>query len=119
LLEVPDKRIGMISLKQKYFDIVIEAKDRMVRRGKWKLTYQPLTDGTIYRLFDIERDPGCTDDVIGRFPEVATELRHLLDKWMANDPRSIRPAPSRSHPATAVADVATFDGAEAAIGKAS
>jgi arylsulfatase A-like enzyme len=120
LLEVPDKRIGMISLKPQYFDIVIEAKDRMVRRGKWKLTYQPLTDGAIYRLFDIERDPGCTDNVIGRFPEVATELRQLLDKWMANDPRSIRPAPSRSHPATAVADVAaTLDRAEAAIGRAS
>jgi len=45
LLEIPDKRLGMISLKPKYADIIIAAKDRMVRVGNWKLTYQPLTNG--------------------------------------------------------------------------
>ena len=59
LLEIPDKRIGMISLKPKYVDIIIAAKDRMVRVGDWKLTYQPLTDGAIYRLFNIRDDPAC------------------------------------------------------------
>ena len=86
LLEVPDKRSGMISLKPRYLDIVIAAKDRMVRRGKWKLSYQPLTDGAIYRLFDIAADPDCQFDVIDRFPEVAAELRDLLDRWMNEDP---------------------------------
>jgi arylsulfatase A-like enzyme len=86
LLEIPDKRDGMISLKPKYLDIVIAAKDRMVRRGKWKLTYQPLTDGVIYRLFDIEDDPGCQTNVIEQHPQIAAELRALLDRWMADDP---------------------------------
>jgi len=89
LLEVPDKASGMISLKPKYFDIVIAAKDRMVRLGKWKLTYQPLIDGAIYRLFDIETDPGCQQDVIDRHPQIAVELRLLLDRWMSDDPKLV------------------------------
>ncbi len=98
LLEVPDKAIGMISLKPKYLDVVIAAKDRMIRLGKWKLTYQPLEDGAIYRLFDIERDPGCTVDLIDHYAGVAAELRALLEQWMANDrqltPRGAAPRPS-------------------------
>ncbi len=86
LLEVPDKRNGMIALKRKYLDIVIAAKDRMVRKGKWKLTYQPLVEGTVYCLFDIENDPGCQENIIERHPEVARELRSLLEEWMADDP---------------------------------
>jgi len=92
----------MISLKPEYFDIVIEAKDRMVRKGKWKLTYQPLNDGAIYRLFDIESDPGCTDNLIDRHPGVAADLRSLLDGWMTADSGSMRA--SRSHPRAQVAD---------------
>jgi arylsulfatase A-like enzyme len=95
LLEVPDKAIGMISLKPQYADIVVAAKDRMVRLGKWKLTYQPLTDGAIYRLFDIEQDPGCMNNVIDRHPQVAAELRSLLDRWMSADSQAARLAPLR------------------------
>jgi hypothetical protein len=43
--------------QRKYVDIIIAAKDRMVRVGDWKLTYQPLTDGATYRLFNIREDP--------------------------------------------------------------
>jgi len=87
LLEVLDKRSGMISLKRQYSDIVIAAKDRMVRRGNWKLTYQPLTNGVIYRLFDIEADPGCLNNIIEQHPQVASELRDLLEEWMNDDPK--------------------------------
>jgi arylsulfatase A-like enzyme len=86
LLEIPDKQNGMIALKRKYLDIVVAAKDRMVRRGKWKLSYQPLTNGVVYRLFDIERDPGCQNNIIDRYPEVARELRVLLERWLEDDP---------------------------------
>ena len=85
LLEVPDKRLGMISLKPQYQDVVIVAKDRMVRLGDWKLTYQPLAGGPLYRLFNIKRDPGCRDDVLAAHPEVANRLRALLEAWMAED----------------------------------
>lgn len=85
LLEVPDKRLGMISLKSKYQDAVIVAKDRMVRLGDWKLTYQPLAGGPLYRLFNIRHDPGCRHDVLVDHPEVAHRLRALLEDWMAED----------------------------------
>ncbi len=90
LLEVPDKKVGMISLKPEYVDIIVAAKDRMVRVGDWKLTYQPLTDGAIYRLFNIREDPACLRDVIEEHPQTARELRVLLDGWMAQDSRSTR-----------------------------
>ncbi len=90
LLEVPDKRIGMISLKSKYVDIIVAAKDRMVRVGDWKLTYQPLTDGAIYRLFNIRDDPACLHNVLERHPRIAEELKTLLDGWMDEDPKSAR-----------------------------
>jgi arylsulfatase A-like enzyme len=114
LLEVPDKAIGMISLKPRYFDIVIAAKDRMVRLGRWKLTYQPLQDGAIYRLFDIESDPGCRDNVIDRHPEVAAQLRALLDGWMANDTQLARNRGAASRLAAA-ASLPGASGAAAAV----
>jgi arylsulfatase A-like enzyme len=90
LLEVPDKRIGMISLKPKYVDVIIAAKDRMVRVGDWKLTYQPLIDGAIYRLFNIREDPGCLHDVQEQHQAVAEQLKSLLDRWLDDDPKSGR-----------------------------
>jgi arylsulfatase A-like enzyme len=90
LLEVPDKRIGMISLKRKYVDSIIAAKDRMVRVGDWKLTYQPLTDGATYRLFNIREDPGCLRNVLDRYPETAEQLKTMLNRWMDDDPKSGR-----------------------------
>ena len=90
LLEVPDKRVGMISLKPEYVDIIIAAKDRMVRVGDWKLTYQPLIDGAIYRLFNIREDPACLHNVMEQHPRTAEHLRRLLDQWMDDDPKSGR-----------------------------
>jgi hypothetical protein len=94
LLEVPDKRIGMISLKRKYVDIIIAAKDRMVRVGDWKLTYQPLTDGAMYRLFNIRDDPGCLRNVLDQYPQTVERLKSLLDAWIDDDPKSARRGPS-------------------------
>ena len=79
----------MISLKTKYVEIIIAAKDRMVRVGDWKLTYQPLQDSAIYQLFNIREDPGCQRDVIDQHPRTAETLRSLLDRWMDEDPRSV------------------------------
>jgi arylsulfatase A-like enzyme len=104
LLEVPDKSIGMISLKAKYVDIIVAAKDRMVRVGDWKLTYQPLVNGAIYRLFNIRDDPSCLRDVIAEHPRVAHQLRTLLDRWMQDDPKSPRNGQDRA--AARIADAA-------------
>jgi arylsulfatase A-like enzyme len=116
LLEVPDKRIGMISLKPKYVDIIVAAKDRMVRVGDWKLTYQPLTNGATYRLFNIREDPGCQRNVIDQNSQTAEALRSLLDRWMDGDPKSGRcglnatVAPTRSNEQDNVAGLAAVSG---------
>jgi arylsulfatase A-like enzyme len=102
LLEILDKRIGMISLKAKYVDIIIAAKDRMVRVGDWKLTYQPLIGGAMYRLFNIREDPGCLHNVMEQHPRTAEQLKCLLDRWLDDDPKSgrigasVAVAPARS-----------------------
>ncbi len=100
LLEVPDKNVGMISLKPKYVDMIIAAKDRMVRVGDWKLTYQPLTDGATYRLFNIREDPGCQRDVLDKYPRIAERLAAMLDQWMDEDPKSGRQARADGAPAS-------------------
>ncbi|NWG74284.1 MAG: sulfatase, partial [Rubrivivax sp.] len=82
LLEIPDKASGMISLKPKYLEIVVAAKDRMVRVGEWKLSYQPLVDGALYKLFNIVDDPGCQRDVLAQHPEIGARLRRFLEGWM-------------------------------------
>jgi len=119
LLEIPDKRNGMISLKPRYHGIVIAAKDRMVRRGKWKLTYQPLTDGAIYRLFDIKDDPGCQNNLIGSQPQIAAELRSLLEKWMDDDLKSAQIGQPPNASVSQSPSGGSLTDVEAAIAKAS
>lgn len=95
LLEVPDKQLGMICIKPKYLGAIIGAKDRMIRLGDWKLSYQPLADGPLYKLFNVREDAACLHDVLSRYPDVAAGLRALLDRWMAADPLA-RNAPTAS-----------------------
>lgn len=75
-----------------------------VREGKWKLKvaqtgYYPyflesLMRVGLYRhgelLFDLEKDPGETRNVIGDYPEVALHLRQLIVNFEQNNPM---PAP--------------------------
>lgn len=74
LIEVPNRVSGTLAIKPEYWDAIHAAKNRMVRRGKWKLVYQPLEDGCALRLFDIERDPGCRNDVSAQHPDVCADL---------------------------------------------
>ncbi len=85
LLEVPDKRSGTLAIKPEFSDVVVEAKDRMIRSGRWKLIYQPMHLGAVYQLFDTEDDPECRTDVAGRHPEVFSALKERLVEWMVQD----------------------------------
>jgi arylsulfatase A-like enzyme len=87
LLGIPDPRSGTMAIKPEYRELIIAAKDRMVRSGRWKLVYQPLTDGKLLRLYDLESDPGCRSDVAAAMPEVTQRLWALLQAWMAPDRR--------------------------------
>ncbi len=53
-----------------------------VRKGKWKL----LLGGSIERLYDVEADPGESNDRASAEPGVARELREVFRKWNAQLP---------------------------------
>jgi N-sulphoglucosamine sulphohydrolase, C-terminal len=83
LLEVPDKLSGTLAIKQQYRRAIITAKDRMVRLGSWKLTYQPTTNGPRYALYNLSVDPDCRTDVANTNPDVVRELQKHLAEWMS------------------------------------
>lgn len=87
LLEVPNRKSGTLAIKDRYNDLIIEAKDRMIRSGRWKLVYQPTHQGALYRLFDLQIDPHSCTDVSSKYPEVFAELREQLVTWMRADTR--------------------------------
>jgi arylsulfatase A-like enzyme len=84
LIEVPDRMRGTLAIKPGYCEAILSAKDRMIRRGRWKLVYQPLEDGTLHRLFDLEADPECKRDVITQHPDVAEALQLALSNWITS-----------------------------------
>ncbi|QBQ54502.1 sulfatase [Nitrosococcus wardiae] len=86
LLEVPDKQSGTLAIKPEFRDLIIIAKDRMVRMGPWKLTYQPLTSGALFKLFNLISDPDCRQNVYDQYPEIAEDLKQRLIAWMLEDP---------------------------------
>jgi arylsulfatase A-like enzyme len=88
LITVPDIESGTLAIKEQYRDIVLDAKDRMIRRGKWKLVSQPLTDGTRTMLFNVDEDPGCTRDCITAYPEIGAQLSQALHAWATAGPNA-------------------------------
>jgi len=82
LLEA-DPRTGTLAIKEEFRQTVDEARDRMVRKGRWKLVRFPLKQGVVYHLFDLRADPGCKCDVLEANPEVVEELRQFFAGWVA------------------------------------
>lgn len=85
MLEIPDPSSGTMAIKPEYQDRIIASKDRMIRCGRWKLVYQPLVDGKLLRLFDLDIDPDCRRDVAAAQPEVTARLWGRLQDWMAQE----------------------------------
>ena len=54
-----------------------------VRKGKWKL----LLSHNIERLYDVQSDPGESNDRASADPAVASELREAFRKWNAQLPK--------------------------------
>jgi arylsulfatase A-like enzyme/glycosyltransferase involved in cell wall biosynthesis len=82
ILDVPDKARGTLAISPEFLPRVIEAKDRMLRRGRWKLVYQPLDSGPLYRLFDACTDPGYKTDLSRTHPEIVSEMKVELLAWI-------------------------------------
>jgi arylsulfatase A-like enzyme len=85
MLFVPDKTHGTLAIQEKYKDIVIKARDRMIRKGRWKLVRYPMKNEEIIKLFDLEKDPQCRMDVSRLHPEVVKGLRSELQSWLDAD----------------------------------
>jgi arylsulfatase A-like enzyme len=62
-------------------------RGRAVRAGNLKLVVQPQEDGEArVELFDLERDPGESEDLALRHPEQVHELMAALQAWEAGMP---------------------------------
>ena len=88
LMEVPNRSSGTLAIKDEYCKIILAAKDRMIRHGRWKLVYQPLETGHALRLFDLETDPACQQDVSDWHPQVKTDLWVRLQAFVQASARS-------------------------------
>jgi len=108
LIEVPNRGSGTLAIKPEYCETIFASKDRMIRRGHWKLVYQPLSDGHLLQLFDVVEDPMCKQNLIDQHADIAAMLWQKLSVWIGrmsevasennNDIEAIKPC----SPATAL-----------------
>lgn len=75
LLEVPNKQAATIGLKPAARKMIIEAKDRAFRLGRWKLVRVSCNGGPKWHLYDVESDPICERTIEGDYPDIIEELR--------------------------------------------
>jgi len=61
-------------------------KWRMIRTERWKLILIPHPDGNLYELYDLESDPGETENLYDELPGEVGKLMPLLREWLARDP---------------------------------
>jgi arylsulfatase A-like enzyme len=54
----------------------------VVKSDKWKLHYNEVPDLQILELYDIENDPGETENLVSAEPEVTEELKQLYNDWV-------------------------------------
>ncbi|MEW6118582.1 MAG: sulfatase-like hydrolase/transferase [Pseudomonadota bacterium] len=91
LIEIPQREHGTLAIKHAYCSSILAAKDRMLRRGRWKLVYQPLADGERLQLFDLQTDPECRVDLSASHPDIARSLRQALIAWVDAPSSTIPP----------------------------
>ncbi len=87
-LEVQDSDTSTIALREVALPSLIKAKDRMLRRGIWKLVYQPLVIDYQLLLFNVQDDPRCEHNLIGTHPTIAAELWRELASWIKPEERN-------------------------------
>ncbi len=89
LMEAPNLGSGTLAIKPQYHDAILRAKDRMIRHDRWKLVYQPLEASHLLRLFDLETDPGCQQDVSVTHPDVKAELWGRLQEFLRDERKGL------------------------------
>jgi arylsulfatase A-like enzyme len=85
LLEADARDHFQLVLKARYEDIVVEAKQRLMRRGSAELIYLPTERGVRWQLFDTATDPHHQHDLAREKMDTWMLERELL-KFLARDP---------------------------------
>ncbi len=85
LIEVPNRETGTLAIKPEYSRQITAAKDRMIRRGRWKLVMQPLKHTYRYLLFDMLNDPACAHDLSAQESEQVARLKQQLVQLCAGE----------------------------------
>ena len=86
VIEIKNKETGTLSVKSEYEDLVVKAKDRMVRNDRWKLVYMPMIDGAHFYLFDMVNDKECKNDVSKKYPDIFNKLKVAMIAWLESEP---------------------------------
>ena len=70
-------------LKQKYREILINAKQRCLKTQRWKLVYTPTAQATRhFGLFKMSVDPHGEVDLASQRPEILAPMKIALERWM-------------------------------------
>jgi arylsulfatase A-like enzyme len=75
-----------IVLQERYRELALVAKHRMVQTQTHKLIYLPTRQGVHYELYDLRNDPEQLRDVSAEQPEVVGALKEKLFRWMLSEP---------------------------------
>jgi arylsulfatase A-like enzyme len=89
LMSIDPKGGYVITVKDRYRDLVIAAKHRCIYSSKWKLVYKPLRAGVELELYDVEADPLSQNDLSDERPDVVERLWPKLRDWMLEDRRAV------------------------------
>ena len=82
-------------LRPEWRQAVVDAKDRMVRTGTWKLVEIPSRGAPILRLYDLAADPEQRHDLAGLGLKEEAALRALLARAWRGDLRALGPGSAR------------------------
>ena len=65
---------GAIHVKKRFMEHIVQAKDRAVQVGKWKLVWRPTINSGIVELYDISIDPLNRYDLAKQNPRIVAHL---------------------------------------------
>ena len=86
LMVDPDFRNSFV-LRPEHHQLVIDAKDTMLRTRRWKLLRLPATNGALWQLFDMQNDPQQQNDLSAAGLPVFARLQAALEAWRSGNGR--------------------------------
>ena len=69
-----------------YFEFLEQGGKQAVRKGDWKLIHLGVQRQSVYELYNLAADPSEVHNVIDIYPEIAKELKSIMEKEHTHDP---------------------------------